>query len=67
MEARPSPTRKIITGKPRVTPAAWGRVRPSPKREPDEASMALLGPGVKAMTVEKIRTAIRVWSDMGPR
>lgn len=62
MEARPSPTRNIITGKPNVTPAAWGRVRASPKREPEDASIALLGPGVKAMTVEKIRTAMSVWS-----
>src|SRR3954462_351114 len=66
-EASPSPTRKNITGKPTVTPAMWGRVRVTPKRAPDEASITLLGPGVKAMTSEKIRTAVKVCGDMAGR
>src|SRR5690349_7433135 len=67
IEANPSPTRKNIAGKPRVTPAIWGRVRTTPKRAPDEASMTLLGPGVNAMTSEKIRTAVKVCGDMTGR
>src|ERR1051325_10212183 len=67
IEANPSPTRKNIAGKPRVTPAIWGRVRTTPKRAPNEASMTLLGPGVNAMTSEKIRTAVKVCGDMTGR
>ena len=38
-----------------------------PKREPDAASITLLGPGVNAMAAAKIRTAVKVCNDMTGR
>src|SRR5258706_13948983 len=54
-----------MTGKPTVTPARWGRVRFIPNREPEAASITLLGPGVNAIAVAKIRTAVKVCRGMG--
>src|SRR5258708_15488791 len=54
-----------MTGKPTVTPAKWGRVRFIPNREPEAASITLLGPGVNAIAVAKIRTAVKVCRGMG--
>src|ERR1700743_303334 len=64
MEARPSPTRNSITGKPTKTPSKCGMVLATPKRAPDDASITLLGPGVKAITSAKRRAAKKVWADM---
>jgi hypothetical protein len=65
IEASPNPASNTITGKPIATPARWGKVRPIPKRAPDAASIALLGPGVNPITSANSRTAVKVWKDMG--
>src|SRR5690606_14749345 len=64
--ASPMPTMAIMKAKPSEMPSICGMLRRKPKLRPEASTMALLGPGVMAITKANTTSANRRSSDMAP-